>query len=152
MEAQASILVVDDSPENLQVMAAVLKEQYKVRVAINGERALALATAPEPPDLILLDVMMPGMDGYEVCSRLKSNPATAGIPVLFVSSCDEEEDESLLAARPEIRHFAFNPTHSDASITPAACSTSLSPLPDRFTTTTSFLPNPGANFLTYATA
>ena len=94
MEAQASILVVDDSPENLQVMAAVLKEQYKVRVAINGERALALATAPEPPDLILLDVMMPGMDGYEVCSRLKSNPATAGIPVLFVSSCDEEEDEA----------------------------------------------------------
>ena len=94
MEAQASILVVDDSPENLQVMAAVLKEHYKVRVAINGERALALATAPEPPDLILLDVMMPGMDGYEVCSRLKSNPATAGIPVLFVSSCDEEEDEA----------------------------------------------------------
>jgi diguanylate cyclase (GGDEF)-like protein len=94
MEAQASILVVDDSPENLQVMAAVLKEQYKVRVAINGERALALAAAPEPPDLILLDVMMPGMDGYEVCSRLKSNPATAGIPVLFVSSCDEEEDEA----------------------------------------------------------
>lgn len=94
MDTQASILVVDDSPENLQVISAVLKEHYKVKVAINGERALALATAAEPPDLILLDVMMPGMDGYEVCTRLKSNPATARIPVLFVSSRDEEEDEA----------------------------------------------------------
>jgi len=94
MEPQASILVVDDSPENLQVISAVLKEHYKVKVAINGERALALATAAEPPDLILLDVMMPGMDGYEVCTRLKHNPATARIPVLFISSRDEEEDEA----------------------------------------------------------
>lgn len=94
MEPQATILVVDDSPENLQIISAVLKEHYKVKVAINGERALALATSAEPPDLILLDVMMPGMDGYEVCSRLKSNPATARIPVLFVSSRDEEEDEA----------------------------------------------------------
>ena len=94
MESQATILVVDDSPENLQVISAVLKEHYKVKVAINGERALALATAAEPPDLILLDVMMPGMDGYEVCSRLKAHPATARIPVLFVSSRDEEEDEA----------------------------------------------------------
>ena len=94
MEPLATILVVDDSPENLQVISAVLKEHYKVKVAISGERALALATAPEPPDLILLDVMMPGMDGYEVCTRLKNNPATARIPVLFVSSRDEEEDEA----------------------------------------------------------
>jgi len=94
MEPQASILVVDDSPENLQVISAVLREHYKVRVAINGERALALATAADPPDLILLDVMMPGMDGYEVCTRLKAHPATARIPVLFVSARDEEEDEA----------------------------------------------------------
>jgi len=94
MHAQANILVVDDSPDNLQVLAAVLKQDFKVKVAINGERALALATAPEPPDLILLDVMMPGMDGYEVCTRLKQNPATARIPVLFVSSRDDEEDEA----------------------------------------------------------
>ncbi len=94
METPATILVVDDSPENLQVISAVLKEHYKVKVAINGERALALATAADPPDLILLDVMMPGMDGYEVCSRLKAQPATARIPVLFVSSRDEEEDEA----------------------------------------------------------
>ena len=94
MEPQATILVVDDSPENLQVISAVLKEHYKVKIAINGERALALATSADPPDLILLDVMMPGMDGYEVCSRLKAHPATARIPVLFVSSRDEEEDEA----------------------------------------------------------
>jgi len=94
MEAKANILVVDDSPENLQVISAVLKQDYKVKVAINGERALALATSAEPPDLILLDVMMPGMDGYEVCARLKQNPITARIPVLFVSSRDDEEDEA----------------------------------------------------------
>lgn len=94
MQAPANILVVDDSPDNLQVLAAVLKQDFTVKVAINGERALALATAPEPPDLILLDVMMPGMDGYEVCTRLKQNPATARIPVLFVSSRDDEEDEA----------------------------------------------------------
>ncbi|MDY0106094.1 MAG: diguanylate cyclase, partial [Giesbergeria sp.] len=94
MEPRASILVVDDSPENLQIISAALKAHYQVKVAINGERALALATATEPPDLILLDVMMPGMDGYEVCCRLKSNPTTARIPVLFVSSRDEEEDEA----------------------------------------------------------
>jgi diguanylate cyclase (GGDEF)-like protein len=94
MHAKANILVVDDSPENLQVISAVLKQDYRVKVAINGERALALATAAEPPDLILLDVMMPGMDGYEVCARLKQNPVTARIPVLFVSSRDDEEDEA----------------------------------------------------------
>ena len=94
MEAKASILVVDDSPENLQVISTVLKQDYKVKVAINGERALALANSAEPPDLILLDVMMPGMDGYEVCARLKQDPITARIPVLFVSSRDDEEDEA----------------------------------------------------------
>ena len=94
MDAQATILVVDDSPENLQVLSAVLKGQYKVKVALNGERALALAQAEPNPDLILLDVMMPGMDGYEVCKHLKSHAATANIPVLFVSSRDEEEDEA----------------------------------------------------------
>lgn len=92
--AQATILVVDDAPENLRVLSAVLKDQYRIKVATNGERALALAASDDPPDLILLDVVMPGMDGYEVCKRLKSDPKTAAIPVLFVSSRDEEEDEA----------------------------------------------------------
>jgi diguanylate cyclase (GGDEF)-like protein len=94
MHPQATILVVDDAPENLTVLNAVLKDQYRVKVATSGERALALAAGAEPPDLILLDVMMPGMDGYEVCARLKDDPRTRGIPVLFVSARDEEEDEA----------------------------------------------------------
>lgn len=94
MYPQATILAVDDVPENLQVLNAVLKDHYRVKVATSGERALALATGAEPPDLILLDVMMPGMDGYEVCARLKEDPRTRDIPVLFVSARDEEEDEA----------------------------------------------------------
>ncbi|KAB2839160.1 MAG: diguanylate cyclase, partial [Burkholderiales bacterium] len=94
MYSQATILAVDDAPENLQVLNAVLKDHYRVKVATSGERALALATGAEPPDLILLDVMMPGMDGYEVCARLKEDPRTRDIPVLFVSARDEEEDEA----------------------------------------------------------
>lgn len=94
MYPQATILVVDDAPENLQVLNAVLKDHYRVKVATSGERALALAAGGEQPDLILLDVMMPGMDGYEVCSRLKSDPRTRSIPVLFVSARDEEQDEA----------------------------------------------------------
>ena len=94
MYPQATILVVDDAPENLAVLNAVLKDHYRIKVATSGERALALAAGSEQPDLILLDVMMPGMDGYEVCSRLKSDPRTRSIPVLFVSARDEEEDEA----------------------------------------------------------
>ncbi|MBZ0142374.1 MAG: diguanylate cyclase [Rhodocyclaceae bacterium] len=93
MHPQHTILLVDDSPENLQILNEVLKDSYRIKVATSGERALALAGGDEPPDLILLDVMMPGMDGYEVCSRLKNDPKTHAIPVLFVSSRDEEEDE-----------------------------------------------------------
>jgi len=91
---QATILVVDDAPENLAILNGILKDHYRVKVATSGERALALAAGSEQPDLILLDVMMPGMDGYEVCSRLKSDPRTQSIPVLFVSARDEEEDEA----------------------------------------------------------
>ncbi|MBW7861583.1 MAG: diguanylate cyclase [Rhodocyclaceae bacterium] len=93
MHPQATILVVDDAPENLRVMTSVLKDHYKVKVATSGERALAVAGGAERPDLILLDVVMPGMDGYEVCERLKADPDTAEIPVIFVTSRDDEEDE-----------------------------------------------------------
>ena len=118
MEAQASILVVDDSPENLQVMAAVLKEQYKVRVAINGERALALATAPEPPDLILLDVMMPGMDGPETLSKLRELVDIEQVPVAFMTAKvqpQEIEQYRLLGAR-EVIVKPFDPMTLAAQI------------------------------------
>ncbi|CAA7624801.1 response regulator [Magnetospirillum sp. SS-4] len=89
-----TILVVDDTPENLAIVAGVLKDSYRTRVATSGARALALAGSDDPPDLILLDIMMPEMDGYEVCRRLKGTPATAAIPVIFLTAKSEIEDEA----------------------------------------------------------
>jgi phosphoserine phosphatase RsbU/P len=91
---QKSILIVDDTPINLGVISGALKDSFNTKVATNGEKALALASAEEKPDLILLDVMMPGMDGYEVCRRLKANPATQNIPVIFLTGQTEAEDET----------------------------------------------------------
>jgi class 3 adenylate cyclase len=87
------VLIVDDTPTNVSVVSGVLKDSFRTKVATNGEKALAVATAAERPDLILLDVMMPGMDGYEVCRRLKDNPATRDIPVIFLTAKTEEVDE-----------------------------------------------------------
>jgi putative two-component system response regulator len=76
---KATILVVDDTPENIDILIGILGDDYKVKVAIDGPRALALV-AKSRPDLILLDVMMPGMNGYEVCKLLKQDPLTSHIP------------------------------------------------------------------------
>ena len=92
--AQKLILIVDDTPLNIGVISGALKDSYKTKVATNGEKALALASAEEKPDLILLDIMMPGMDGYEVCSRLKSDPTTSEIPVIFLTGQTSAEDET----------------------------------------------------------
>jgi phosphoserine phosphatase RsbU/P len=89
-----TVLVVDDAPANIQVVNSILKDIYKVRVATDGAKALVLAKTEPPPDLILLDVIMPGMDGYEVCARLKADPATADIPVIFLTVQAESEDET----------------------------------------------------------
>lgn len=87
------ILVVDDTPANLRLLAGMLTEQgYKVRPAPNGKLALAAARAA-PPDLILLDINMPGMNGYEVCAALKDDPLTRDIPVIFISALDQTEDK-----------------------------------------------------------
>jgi chemotaxis protein methyltransferase CheR len=90
---KATILVVDDTPENLTLMNSLLKDDYKVKVANNGEKALRIAASDSPPNLILLDIMMPGMDGYEVCRRLKSDPRTLNIPVIFLTARSDMEDE-----------------------------------------------------------
>jgi putative two-component system response regulator len=90
---KATVLVVDDTPDNLSLMSGLLKDDYKVKVANGGEKALKIAQSDSPPDLILLDIMMPGMDGYEVCQRLKSDPATRDIPVIFLTAKAEVEDE-----------------------------------------------------------
>jgi putative two-component system response regulator len=88
-----TVLIVDDTPENLTLMNGLLKDAYKTRIANNGERALKIASSHPLPDLILLDIMMPGMDGYEVCRRLKADPLTAEIPVIFLTAKTQVEDE-----------------------------------------------------------
>jgi putative two-component system response regulator len=80
-----TILVVDDAAENIDLLVGLLKEQYAVKAARNGVVALKIAQSPKKPDLVLLDIVMPEMDGFAVCSELKSNPDTAMIPVIFIS-------------------------------------------------------------------
>ncbi|HOB69645.1 MAG TPA: two-component system response regulator, partial [Syntrophorhabdaceae bacterium] len=88
-----TILVVDDSPDNIILMSRLLKDHYRTKIATNGEKALKIASSDDPPDLILLDVMMPYMDGYEVCQELKKNPKTSRIPVIFLTAKTDIEDE-----------------------------------------------------------
>lgn len=84
-----SILIVDDNPDNLRLLLGILADKgYRVRPTANGEHAIA-SIEKEPPDLILLDIMMPGLSGFEVCSHLKANEVTAGIPVIFISALNE---------------------------------------------------------------
>ncbi len=105
------ILIVDDTPTNVAVISGALKQDgYRMKVATNGERALALAGAEDKPDLILLDIMMPGMDGYEVCQRLKVEPATRDIPVIFITALTESQDEEtgFLAGAVDYVHKPFS--------------------------------------------
>lgn len=88
----ATLLVVDDTPDNIDVLKGIFSEEYNVKVATNGEKALSIAESALP-DLILLDIMMPGMDGYEVCSRLKQTATTREIPVIFVTALTEVVNE-----------------------------------------------------------
>lgn len=101
-DERKTILVVDDAPENIRVLTAVLGPGYRVKAATSGERALAMTAADPPPDLVLLDVLMPGIDGWEVCRRLKADARTAGVPVIFVSGltdpAERERGRSLGAA------------------------------------------------------
>lgn len=93
-EFKYTVLVVDDASENINVLSGILKQDYRVRIATSGEMALSVA-AKHKPDIILLDIMMPGMDGYEVCRRLKADPVTRHVPVVFVTARNEEVDEVL---------------------------------------------------------
>ena len=89
-----TILLVDDAPANIAVANSILKDIYKIRIATDGARALKLVKLAPSPDLILLDVLMPGMDGYEVCTRLKADPETRDIPVIFLTGQTEIADET----------------------------------------------------------
>jgi sigma-B regulation protein RsbU (phosphoserine phosphatase) len=90
-----TILVVDDTPANLQLMSGLLQEDYKVKAATSGEKALKIAFTDPQPDLILLDIMMPEMDGYEVCKRLKADEKANQIPIIFLTAKAETQDEAL---------------------------------------------------------
>ncbi len=91
---KSTILVVDDTPDNLKLMSGLLRDDYKVKLATSGNSALEIAQSEFPPDLILLDIMMPEMDGYTVCLHLKANPKTKHIPVIFLTAKNEAADET----------------------------------------------------------
>jgi PleD family two-component response regulator len=91
--SECRVLIVDDTKANVDVLVETLRDKYKISVALNGEDALR-AIARNKPDLVLLDIMMPGMDGYEVCARIKEDPETAEIPVVFISVLDEAESKT----------------------------------------------------------
>ena len=91
----ATVLVVDDTPENLTLMGSLLRDHFMVKMANNGEKALKIAMSDTPPDLVLLDIMMPGTDGYEVCRRLKATAATRDIPVIFLTARSDPDDERM---------------------------------------------------------
>ena len=90
----ATILIVDDEPQNLHLLGELLREEHEVLVAINGKEALKRARSDTPPDLILLDIMMPEMDGLQVCRELQDDLATRNIPLIFITAKDEVEDET----------------------------------------------------------
>ena len=111
VEGRSTILVIDDTPANLSLLNQLLRTHYRVKLANSGAKGLVLATSAAP-DLILLDIMMPEMDGYEVFRHLKSNPATAGIPVIFLTAKvgAEDEEHGLALGAVDFIHKPIAPT------------------------------------------
>jgi len=101
-----NVLIVDDIPENIDVLGGMLCKEYRISAAIDGHQAMQVALS-NPPDLILLDVMMPEMDGYEVCRQLKSDNRTKDVPVIFVTARADDEDE--------VKGFAMDQLKIDGS-------------------------------------
>ena len=98
-ETKKTILVVDDAPANIQLLSGILREKYKVKAATSSAKALKIANGDPAPDLILLDVVMPETDGYQVCRTLRDSPLTASIPVIFISgNLDQAAREKGMAA------------------------------------------------------
>lgn len=93
LSKQQTILIVDDAKSNINVLSELLRSDFKIKAATSGEKAIEIAFSDNPPDLILLDVIMPEMDGYEVCKRLKASSQTKAIPIIFITGKVNEEDE-----------------------------------------------------------
>lgn len=94
MNKQHTVLIVDDTPENIDVLVEILKDKYQLKVATNGKDALEILNSKKLPDIVLLDIMMPDIDGYRVCQSIKSNTATKKIPVIFITAMNEVEAEA----------------------------------------------------------
>ena len=118
-----TLLLVDDEPANIQIVNSILKDIYKTRIATNGAKALELANQYPAPDLILLDVKMPEMDGYEVCAHLKSAEQTRDIPVIFLTGQTEIDDETrgFEVGAVDYIHKPFSPAVVQARGTHAPC-------------------------------
>lgn len=92
-QKKPTVLIVDDAPDNIALMSSLLRGTYRTKIAIDGEKALQIVFGGDPVDLVLLDIMMPGIDGYEVCRRLKADPRSADVPVIFLTAKTDVEDE-----------------------------------------------------------
>lgn len=117
-EVQSTVLIVDDTPTNIQLLNGILGELYKVKVATNGAKAISVAQSEPTPDIILLDIMMSEMDGIEVCRRLKSSPLTSGIPIIFITAKSTVADEQQGFALGAVDYITkpFNPEIVQARI------------------------------------
>ncbi|MFO8031870.1 MAG: diguanylate cyclase [Desulfohalobiaceae bacterium] len=106
------VLIVDDQPANIHALAKLIRDEYQIQAATSGAKALEIARGEHPPDLILLDVMMPEMDGYELCRRLKADEQTNTIPVIFVTARDSAQDEEMGFSLGAVDYISkpFNPT------------------------------------------
>lgn len=93
MQSRQTVLVVDDVPENIDILYELLKDDYRLKAAINGTEALDIVFSTDPPDIVLMDIMMPRMDGYEACRRMKQDLRSRNIPVIFVTARGEKRDE-----------------------------------------------------------
>lgn len=105
---RAPLLIVDDAPLNIKLFSQIVECDYDILIATNRQDPLKIA-GREKPDLILLDVMMPGMDGYETCARLKDDPVTREIPVIFITAMDQEDDETRGLALGAIEYYITKP-------------------------------------------
>ncbi len=111
MDKKMRILIVDDDQFNLSILTEILHNDYKIMEAQSGDKALEIVAGPHPPDLILLDILMPGMDGYQVCTRIKTDENTAHIPIIFVTAVSEAMDAAKAFELGAVDYVAkpFNP-------------------------------------------